>query len=468
MTHESDPLLDALAEVVGERHVLTDREVVAAHTTDWTGRWSGPARAVVRPGSAAEVAAVLAACARSGVAVVPQGGNTGLVGGGVPRAGEVVVVTTRLDALDPVDVDARQVRVGAGATLAAVRDHAAAAGLGYGVDLAARDTATIGGTIATDAGGTQVVRYGTTRAQVRALEVVRADGCIEVVDDADGLDALVGSEGTLAIVTAAVLRLHEPPRTRAVALLALDDVSTAVAAQERVRTELGTLEASELLLGPGLARVLTATGARPPFPDLPPVAWLVEVADDAADRLLDVLAALSAAVPGIRDAVLATEAGDRARLWQLREAHTEALARAGPVVKLDVVLPPAAVPSLLEVLPEVVGAAGTAAGSVVTAGTHTPAASSIEVVVFGHLAIADLHVNLLGVPPAATARVEEAVWTEVVARGGSPFGEHGIGVHKRHWVERTLGAARLAALQAERREADPHGLLNPGVRLPEG
>ncbi|MFP4312129.1 MAG: FAD-binding oxidoreductase, partial [Nitriliruptoraceae bacterium] len=215
----TDPLVRALRAEVGPAHVLVDPDATAAFTTDWTGRWGGTARAVVRPGTVGEVAGVLAACAAHGVAVVPQGGNTGLVGGGVPRGGEVVLVCTRLDALGAVDVDRREVTVGAGARLAAVQAHAAAVGLAYPVDLAARDSATIGGTVATDAGGIHVLRYGSTRAQVRGLEVVRADGRAEVVDDPAALDEVVGSEGTLAVVTAVRLGLVDPPTHHAAALL---------------------------------------------------------------------------------------------------------------------------------------------------------------------------------------------------------------------------------------------------------
>jgi FAD/FMN-containing dehydrogenase len=450
----ADPLLNALREVVGENHVLTDPGATAPFTTDWTGRWSGAARAVVRPGSREEVAAVVTACVAHGAAIVPQGGNTGLVGGGVPRGGEVVVVTTRLDHLGDIDVVAREVTVGAGASLAAVRAHAAAAGLAYGVDLAARDSATIGGTVATDAGGIRVVRYGTTRDQVLAVEVVRSDGRIEVVDDARGLDEVVGSEGTHGIVTAVRLRLHLAPAHRAVALLALDDVATALAAQARLQAAAGPLEASELLLDAGMARVVAATGARAPFDPVPPAALLVEVAGDTdvEERLTTALVEVVGDLAGVRDVRLGIDAADRARLWQLREAHTEALAAAGPVVKLDVVVP-------LERLAEVVGQLS---GVV----SQAAAGASTEVVVFGHLGVGDLHVNLLGIPAAAIAGVEEAVFGAVVAAGGRPFGEHGVGVHKRHWVAPALGASVLAELAAARHQADPTGLCNPGVRLP--
>src|SRR5579872_2831962 len=217
-----DTLLAELVAIAGQEHVLTDPDVVAGYTTDWTRRFSGAALAVVRPSGTAEVAAVLRACARHGTPVVPQGGNTGLVGGSVPApsggGGAVVLSTRRLRRLDPVDTLSGQVTAGAGVTIAELRAHAARAGLEYGVDLAARDSATVGGTIATNAGGIQTIRYGHTRAQLLGVEAVLADGSVisrlgGIQSDNTGYELaqlLAGSEGTLGIVTAARLRLHRP------------------------------------------------------------------------------------------------------------------------------------------------------------------------------------------------------------------------------------------------------------------
>ncbi len=220
-TAGGDALARRLIEAVGQDHVLTDPERTRSYETDWTGRWSGRARLVVRPRDTAQVAAVLRACGAAGVGVVPQGGNTGLVGGGVPRGGEVVLSLARLTELGPVDTAAGQVTAGAGVTLRALAEHAARAGLAYGVDFAARDSATVGGTVATNAGGIHVVRHGATRTQVLGLEAVLADGRVlrrmgGLPKDATGYDLpglLTGSEGTLAVVTAARLRLVGVPPT---------------------------------------------------------------------------------------------------------------------------------------------------------------------------------------------------------------------------------------------------------------
>ncbi|HEY3144636.1 MAG TPA: FAD-binding oxidoreductase, partial [Acidimicrobiales bacterium] len=225
------------AEIVGASQVLTDPDRTASYAVDWTRRFVGAAdTVVVRPGGVAEVAALVRAARSHGVALVPQGGNTGLVGGGVPLAGEVVVSLRRLDRLEPVDPLARQVTAGAGVTLATLQAAAHAVGLDFGVDLAARESATIGGMVATNAGGLHVLRYGAMRAQVLGVEAVLGTGAVVsrlagLVKDNTGYDLaqlLCGSEGTLGIVTAARLRLVAPPRAVVTALVAARDVAAVV------------------------------------------------------------------------------------------------------------------------------------------------------------------------------------------------------------------------------------------------
>ena len=224
-----DALIDSLREIVGESHCLTDPGLRASYETDWTRRFHGEALAVVRPGSTDEVARVLVACADAGVGVVPQGGNTGLVGGSVPRGGEVVMSLLRLNEIEEVDRVAGEVTVGAGATLALVQAAARTAGWEVGVDLGARDSATIGGMVATNAGGVNVVRHGTMRSQLLGFEAVRVDGTIlrrlpGMPKDNTGYDLgglLAGSEGTLAVITRVRLRLVSPMRHRAVCVIGL-------------------------------------------------------------------------------------------------------------------------------------------------------------------------------------------------------------------------------------------------------
>ncbi len=460
-----DGFIEALEGVVGASHVVTDPDLLAAHEVDWTGRWRGTARAVVRPATTGEVAGVVRACATHRVPVVPQGGNTGLVGGGVPRDGHLVLSLRRLDHLGAVEradghTDASVV-VGAGATLAEVQRHARATGLTYGVDLAARDTATIGGTIATDAGGLGVVRHGTTRAQVLGLEAVLADGTIvdrlhpPLVDglgyDLRGL--VVGSEGTLGVVTAARVRLVRPPAHLAVVVVATTSVAVALEVQQALAGAVGPLEASELMTRTGLELLAATPGLRPPFRETPAAAVLIEVAGGPAigEELAEAVAVVLAEVDGIEDAVMGVEAGDRAALWELRERHTERLAEVGVRVKLDVVLPLARLAGFVEGLDALVRAVG---------------GRDAEVVVFGHLGVGDLHCNVLGVEDEAVAAVEHAVLAAVVSAGGAPCGEHGVGVQKRAWLAQVRPPGELRAMHAVKAALDPAGILNPGVLLP--
>lgn len=447
--------VDALRAVVGERHVVTDPEVTTSYATDWTGRFVGRTDVVVRPGSVDEVAAVLRRCREARVAVVPQGGNTGLVGGGVPLDGGIVLSTRRLDALEPVDVVAGQVTAGAGVTIARLHEHAASAGFAYGVDLAARDSATVGGTVATNAGGLHVLRHGATRRQVVGIEAVRADG--QVLSHLGGLEKdntgydlaglLCGSEGTLAVVTAARLRLVPVHAERAAALLAFGDVTDALAAVADLRARLEALHAVELFLDPGLSLVREVLGLPAPFASPHPVYLLVEVAGttDPTDRFGEVVGGIEA----VRDVAVATEAARRAELWRYREGHTEAINTLGPPHKLDVTLPVRRLAAFVDEVPATVQRA-------------TPGA---QVWLFGHAADGNVHVNVTGVAPD-DERVDEAVFTLVASLGGSISAEHGIGRAKRRWLHLVRSPAELDTFRAIKRAFDPDGILNPGAILP--
>src|SRR5690606_25274568 len=293
-------LVDELRAIVGSRHVLTG-DLTAAHVTDWTGRWWGECLAVVRPADTAEVAAVVAACAAADTPVVPQGGNTGLVGGAVPEAGQVVLSTARLNAVGEVDAAVGQLTAGAGATVEAVDAAARAAGWRYGVDFAARATATIGGTIATNAGGHHVLRHGMTRRHVVGIEAVLADGTVVshlggLVKDNTGYDLaalLCGSEGTLAVVTAARLALVPAGGERAVALVGLPGLAEVADAVGTLRRRTAEIEALELMLPDGLRAVGEHLGATPPVPDAGAVLLVEVVASrDPAEVLVEALAGL--------------------------------------------------------------------------------------------------------------------------------------------------------------------------------
>ena len=444
-----------LREVVGDAHVLVGADLRASYETDWTRRFHGAAAAVVRPANTDEVAAVLRACADEGLSVVPQGGNTGLVGGSVPRGGEVVVSLRRLTSLDPVDPASGPVTAGAGATLRSVQEHALAAGFEVGIDFAARDSATIGGIVATNAGGARVLRYGMTSEQIVGVEAVLADGSVirrlsGLVKDNSGYDLvslLIGSEGTLGIVTAARLRLFPRLAHRTTALIALDSSAAAVDALAQLKQLVEGLEAADIFYARGLELVCRHLSARPPLDGTYDVYLVVDVAGRswAEDSLVTALGAISC----VRDAAVASDVAGRQRLWRYREGHTEAIAAAGVPIKLDVAVPVGRLPDLVDVLEEVVH--GSAPGS--------------TLVLFGHLGEGNLHVNLLGVPDAAARDVADQVLRTVTEFGGGIGGEHGIGVSKAPWLGLSRSPDEIAAMRAIRRAIDPRRMLNPGAVL---
>jgi FAD/FMN-containing dehydrogenase len=454
---DTEAFLGDLTAAIGADRVVTDRDVIAGHVVDWTGRWRGSSPAVVRPRTAAEVVAVVQQARRHRVALVPQGGNTGLVGGTVPFASEVVVDLRALAALGEVDRDAAQVTAGAGATLSALQAHLQPHGLALGVDLAARDTATIGGMVATNAGGVHVVRHGSMRAQVLGVQAVLGDSSLVeanlagLVKDNTGYDLpglLCGSEGTLAIVTAARLRLVPVPAGRVAILVGLASVDAAVAALPALR-RLPNLHAVELVLRDGLRTVSHHLELSPPLDPEPACALLVELAGEP-DRLLDELAA---GLDDLGAAVVSSAAADDptgvARLWRWREAHPEAAAALGVVHKADVTLPLTTMAAFVAQVDGVVEAV----------------APGATVLVYGHLADGNLHVNIIG-PAADDDRPVDAVLDLARRQRGSVSAEHGIGSAKRGWLVRQRGEAAVAAMRAIKAALDPDGILNPGVLLP--
>jgi FAD/FMN-containing dehydrogenase len=442
-----DDFLAELSAITGAEHVLTDTDVTDGYTTDWTRRYHGQALCVVRPGSTDEVAQVIRVCARFNVPVVPQGGNTGLVGGGTPHGG-VLLSLRRLSRLDQVDELAGQVTAGAGATIADLRAHVARAGLEYGVDLAARDSATVGGTIATNAGGIQTVRYGHTRDQVLGVEAVLADG--SVISRLGGLQTdnsgyelaqlLAGSEGTLGVITAARLRLWRPVPVTLTLLAGVDDIAAAAALVAEIRAVVPAIRAAEYFEAAGLALVRAHTGLPAPLPAEHRAYVLVDITGpgDYSERLLE--------NQSLEDAAVAMDASARAALWAYRERHTESISAAGIPHKLDLAFPltrlagfRAALAPLLE-------------------------KESATGIVFGHIAVGNLHVNVLG-PAPDDESVDEAVLTLAAEHGGTISAEHGIGRAKVGLLHLSRSAAEIAAMRAVKSALDPDGLLNPGVLL---
>jgi FAD/FMN-containing dehydrogenase len=446
--------VERLRQVVGPQ-VVVDPEVIASFTTDWTGRFVGGTTAVVRPGSTAEVAGVISVCRELGLPLVPQGGNTGLVGGSVPLRGEVVLSMQRIDTLEPVDAAAGQVTAGAGVTLSALRQAAGAAGWSYGVDIASRGSATVGGTVATNAGGLHVIRYGDTRAQVLGLEAVLGSG--EVLSHLGGLvkdntgyhwpSLLCGSEGTLAVVTAARLRLVPSTPYRTTALLAFSGVGPALEAATVLRRALPTLEACELVLSTGVELVCDVAGIGLPFPGTHPAYLLVEVADQTDPT--SSLAEAVESVQQVQDVAVATEPSQRAGLWRYREAHTEAINTLGSPHKLDVTLPLSSLAEFIDRVPVVVSTIDQAA----------------RTWLFGHVGDGNVHVNVSGLAPDDD-RVDDAVFRLVGEFAGSISAEHGIGTAKKRWLHLSRSPAEITAFRTLKRALDPDGVLNPNVLLP--
>ncbi len=451
-----DPTLAfRLREVVGAQ-VLVDPELVASYTADWTGRFRGHTAAVVFPASTEEAAGVVQVCRESGVAIVPQGGNTGLVGGGVPLHGEVVLNMGRLGGSEPVDRAGGQVTAGAGVTLAGIQEVAAESGWSYGVDFSSRASATTGGSVATNAGGIRVLRYGDTRAQLLGVEAVLGTGAVishlaGLVKDNTGYDLsglICGSEGTLAVVTRVRLRLVPPAPERAAALIALRNLDAALGTAAVLRRSLPQLEACEIIFTPGIDLVCSVFGLRRPFLRPSPVNLLIEVADrvDPTDILIEAIGSAEHVI----DTIVATDSPRRAELWRYREELTAAINTLGPPHKLDVTLPTTSLAGFIDAVPDVVS-------------TIEPTASTW---LFGHVGDGNIHVNVTGLR-TDDDRVDGAVFELVARLGGSISAEHGIGSAKRRWLHLSRSAAEQTAFRALKRALDPDGILNPHVLIPD-
>ncbi len=450
-----------LASIVGAAQVLTDPDLVAGYVVDWSGRFRGATPAVVRPGTTDEVAGVIRWCVANGVAVVPQGGNTGLVGGSVPLGGEVVLSLRRLAHLGPVDAVASQVTIGAGATLEAVQHHLAATApdLEFAVDLGARGSATIGGMVATNAGGTRVLRHGPMRDQVAGIEAVLGDGSVishlaGLRKDNTGYDLgglLCGSEGTLGVITAVRLRLVAAPNQRATALLAVDDAETAVDGFVAARAGCPSLEAAELIFADGVDLVVRHLGIAPPFASGRSGAYLLLEAGARHDPTEELFAALAPVADRVLDTAVTTTSTRRTELWRYREAHTEAINAVGVPHKLDVTLPLGRLAAFCREVRTTVAAV-------------TPTASTY---LFGHVGDGNVHVNVVepngrDVPQA----VDEAVLRLVAATGGSISAEHGIGTAKREHLHLARSPSEIEAFRRIKASLDPAGILNPAVLVP--
>jgi FAD/FMN-containing dehydrogenase len=473
MVHDRNALLDRLRTALGPKGFSTDPELLAPRLVDWRGRYQGRAAAQLSPASAGEVAAAVALCAEAGVPLVPQGGNTSMVGGATPDAsGDALLLSTRrLNRIRGLDAAAGVAVCEAGVILADLHEAALAVGRRFPLTLGARGSATIGGLVSTNAGGTQVLRFGPMRALVLGLEAVLPDGSLfegltPLRKDNRGYDLrqlLIGAEGTLGIVTAASLRLVPAIGERAVAWVGLDDAVLAMALLRHLEATMGeAIESFELVPKSALDLVLEhVPGTRAPL--AAPAAWNV---------LVEAVSPMSAPGPepllyeGLRsaletgiaaDAVIAASEGQAAEFWRLRDSISEAEKKDGPAAKHDISV---AVEDMARFMTD-----AAAAVEARFPGTRVNA--------FGHLGDGNVHFNVRAPEGAAPAWVEQDgeavsrfVHDLVTGAGGSISAEHGIGQMKRAELARLADPARLHALRAIKRALDPKNIMNPGKLVP--
>ena len=466
-------LIERLQALLGPAHCRVDPAALEPHLVEPRGLFRGQAQAVVRPGSTAEVSAVVALCAEAGVAVVPQGGNTGMCGGGVPSGGptSVVLSTERLTRVRAVDRDNFTMTVEAGCILATLQETARGAGLLFPLSLGAEGSCRIGGNLSTNAGGIQVLRYGNARELMLGLEVVLPDGRVW-----DGLRPLrkdntgyalrhlfVGAEGTLGIITAACLKLFPLPADVQTAFIAVVDPAAALEVFVRLRqASADLLSACELL--PRLCLDLGfkhMSGGRDPFGEVHPWYLLVEA---ASSREGGARAAFESVLAGavedglVRDAVVAETLAQRRALWRLREIGAGGHQfQEGAIIKHDISVPVSRVPEMI--------ARGTQAVLAAAPGTR--------VLPFGHMGDGNLHFNLVqpvGAPPgsflARQSELNHVVHDIVDALGGSISAEHGIGLLKVEEMARYKSSVELDLMRRIKAALDPQGLMNPGKVLP--
>jgi len=436
-----DLLASRLERIVGAAHVLADPQMKSPYEIDWTRRFTGESSFVVRPRTVEEVVALVGLARETGVPLVAQGGNTGLVGGAVPDDGAVVVSTERMTDVGDVEESAGTIRAEAGATLDDVARRAASADMFWPVAHAGGGRATVGGTIATNAGGTLSWQFGTARHHVRGVEAVLGDGRVidrrgALVKDNAGYDLtglLCGSEGTLGIVTSAALALQPRPPSAITALIAIDEPGSLARLAGACR-RLPSMWAAEVVFDGAMDNLCDRLGLRRPFDQRFLAYALVRC---VGERSSDDLAALAGGRPSLVDE----------RVWDYRERQNEAVARSGVPVKLDVSLP--------------VDALERFASWAVDAALE----ADVEAFVFGHLLDGNLHVNLVG---DRAADLEETVVNGVVHHGGAVAAEHGIGRARSKWLSLARSHDEIAAMTGIKRALDPDGILNPGVVLGGG
>lgn len=461
-------VLAKLKDIVGPKGFSDDPAEIAPHLSEWRSKYTGRSPLLLKPASTAEVSAITAVCNETATPIVPQGGNTGLVGAQIPFNGEVLLTLARMAKIRSLDAHDSSLTADAGVVLAAAQAAADEAGLMVALSLASEGTTTLGGLISTNAGGVNVLRYGMMREQVLGLEVVLANGTVLDLNrtlrkDNTGYDLkqlFIGAEGTLGIVTGAALKLFPKPAEIATAFVAVPSVTAATALLALLTTRTnGLLNAFELMSRSGLELVLShVEGAKDPL--AAPSPWYVLC---EASGMAGVAAAFEAALETALESGLATDAAiaasgvQREALWRMREGMSEAQKLEGPSLKHDVSVPVSAAAAFID-----------KAVAAVTA-----ALPSARPVPFGHLGDGNLHFNFQmarGGDPAAYLAQWDAVQLIVhdIVRdfGGSFSAEHGVGVMKRSALARYKSTAEVETMRALKRTFDPNNILNPGKLIP--
>ncbi len=463
-TTAPDGFIQALIDALGPASVGVGDAIEARHKSDWSGAPAVRPLALLRPTDTQGVATALRLCHAHRVPVVPQGGLTGLVGGAMPQTGAVALCLERMNALQPSDPGSATLTLQAGVTLQAAQEAAAAAGLLLGVDLGARGSCQIGGNLATNAGGNGVLQFGMMREQLLGLEVVLADGTVldmmrPMIKNNTGYDLkqwFVGSEGTLGIITRAILRLHPAQRAKVSALVALPDYASAVRLLRLLQSNFpGALAAFELMWEDFFTTSLQWSQTASPFGQTYPFAVLAEVTGNDEAALAGSLQAVLAQAMDqglVLDAVLAQTQAQARALWRIREASAEFPVQMDPV-NFDISLP-------IEVIGEFADACIEALSQ------RWPGHRSLR---FGHLGDGNLHLTTdarsLGHADAAeqvSHELQALVYELLASRGGSISAEHGIGLHKKPYLHLSRSPSELAVMRAIKQALDPLNLLNPG------
>jgi FAD/FMN-containing dehydrogenase len=464
MTRPTDATLARLREIVGAKGWTDDPERLAPHLTEWRGRYHGATPLMLMPASTEEVAAIVSICAETRTAIVPQGGNTGLVGGQIPYGDEILLSLKRMNAIRDIDVANATMTVEAGCPLAEAQQLAAAQNLLLATSLASEGTATVGGIVSTNAGGTNVLRYGMTRDQVLGLEVVLPSG--EIWNGLSGLrknntgydlkQIFIGAEGTLGVVTAATFRLFPKPSRTATFFCAVPTVDAAIALLHLAR-ERAAVSTFEFLSRRGLEFVLAhCAGARDPLSAMAPWYVLVEIDGNDDARLAEEAEAIltTAAERGlVTDAALAQSEAQAQAFWALRERLSEVQKQEGGSIKHDVSLPLSALPAFLD---EAISAA-------------EKACPGVRPVPFGHLGDGNVHFNL-SQPEGADKAAFLARWEDisrivhdiVAKHDGSISAEHGLGQMKRDEITRYKSRTEIEMMKGIKQTLDPLGIMNPG------